>query len=499
MAETAELNGLCAAVFAKRPLILVSNRGPVEHQMSGGGHPEPRRGSGSVVTAFSSLAQAFEFTWVASAMGEGDRVVSDNGRSPHLKSPLPGHQINLRYVVTPRRAYHKYYNVLCNPLLWFLQHYMWNPPYNPNVDATVHDAWENGYIAVNQAFANAVVEEAQVLKQAPIVIGHDYHLYLMPEFVRQRVPDAIIQHYIHIPWPTPQYWRMIPDYMTLRICQSLCNTDLLGFQTINDVRCFLDTVEEFVPDATIDRTNDTVNQNGQSTSVKVYPLSINVEEVQRIANSSRALDYEARLSADTGEVTIVRIDRAEPNKNVVRGMRAYELLLTRYPELIGKVKFLAFLVPSRTHIRQYQRYMDEIQQLIQQINNKFGTTSWQPIVPFIENNYTQAIAGMKLYDVLLVNTIIEGTNLVAKEGPVVNTRDGVLVLSSSSGVYRQLADNSLSVSPTDIEGTMEALHQAITMSAEDRKKRAANLLDSICREDINHWIYQQMHDISNIL
>ena len=499
MADVNELTELCEAVFSQRPLILVSNRGPVEHQMSGDGRPEARRGSGSVVTAFNSLAQKFEFTWVASAMGEGDRVVSENGQGPHIKSPLPGHEINLRYVVTPRRVYHKYYNILCNPLLWFLQHYMWNPPYNPNVDAAVHDAWESGYIPVNQAFANAVISEAQALEQAPIVIGHDYHLYLMPEFVRKEVPEAVIQHFVHIPWPTPQYWHMIPDYIIRRICESLCTTDLLGFQTIGDVRCFLDTVEEFVPDVTVDRTSHTVARNGRTTSVKVYPISINVEEVQRIANTPRALDYENRLSADTGDVTIVRIDRAEPNKNIVRGFRAYELMLTRYPELKGKVKFLAFLVPSRTHIRQYQRYMDEIQQVIQQINNNHGTDDWQPIVPFIENNYTQAIAGMKLYDVLLVNTIIEGMNLVAKEGPVVNNRDGVLVLSHSSGVYQQLSDGAISVSPTDIEGTMEALHQAITMSAEDRKARAARMLNSVCREDINHWLYQQMHDISGIL
>ena len=499
MADASELDELCTAVFSQRPLILVSNRGPVEHQMSAEGRPEARRGSGSVVTAFSSLAQKFEFTWVASAMGEGDRVVSENGQGPHIKSPLPGHEINLRYVVTPRRVYHKYYNILCNPLLWFLQHYMWNPPYNPNVDAAVHDAWESGYIPVNQAFANAVISEAQALEQAPIVIGHDYHLYLMPEFVRKEVPEAVIQHFVHIPWPTPQYWHMIPDYIIRRICESLCTTDLLGFQTIGDVRCFLDTVEEFVPDVTVDRTSHTVARNGRTTSVKVYPISINVEEVQRIANTPRALDYENRLSADTGDVTIVRIDRAEPNKNIVRGFRAYELMLTRYPELKGKVKFLAFLVPSRTHIRQYQRYMDEIQQVIQQINNNHGTDDWQPIVPFIENNYTQAIAGMKLYDVLLVNTIIEGMNLVAKEGPVVNNRDGVLVLSHSSGVYQQLSDGAISVSPTDIEGTMEALHQAITMSAEDRKARAARMLSSVCREDINHWLYQQMNDISGIL
>jgi trehalose 6-phosphate synthase len=143
--------------------------------------------------------------------------------------------------------------------------------------------------------------------------------------------------------------------------------------------------------------------------------------------------------------------------------------------------------------------MDEIQQVIQQINNNHGTEDWQPIVPFIENNYTQAIAGMKLYDVLLVNTIIEGMNLVAKEGPVVNHRDGVLVLSHSSGVYKQLSDGAISVSPTDIEGTMEALHQAITMSPEDRKDRASRMLESVSREDINHWLYQQIHDISGVI
>ena len=503
MADLADLNEICADVFAKRPFILVSNRGPVEHQMSGDGRPEARRGSGSVVTAYSQMAQDFEFTWVASAMGEGDRLVSDHGRSPHLKSPLPGHQINLKYVVTPRRVYHKYYNVLCNPLLWFLQHYMWNPPYNPNVDATVHDAWETGYIPVNQAFANAVIEEATVFskthEKAPIVISHDYHLYLMPEFVRQGVPDAVIQHFVHIPWPTPQYWHMIPDYITRRICESLCATDILGFQTLGDVRCFLDTVDEFIPDTIVDRNNHTVIWNGRTTSVKFYPLSINVEEVQRIGNSPRALEYESKLSSDTGEINIVRIDRAEPNKNVIRGFRAYELMLNRYPELKGKVKFLAFLVPSRTHIRQYKRYMDEIHQVIQQINNNHGTPEWQPIVPFIENNYTQAIAGMKLYDVLLVNTIIEGMNLVAKEGPVVNSRNGVIVLSHSSGVYQQLSDGVVSISPTDIEGTMEALHQAITMSAEDRKIKSAKLYESVCREDINHWLYRQTKDILDLL
>ena len=169
--STAQLKELCDSVLSQRPLIVVSNRGPVEYQMTPEGRPEARRGSGSVVTALNSLAQSVEFTWVASAMGEGDRTVANDGQGLGLPSPLPGHKISLRYVVTPRRIYHKYYNVFCNPLLWFLQHYMWNPPYNPNVDASVHDAWKEGYIPVNQAFARAVVEEARQDQRPPIIMA----------------------------------------------------------------------------------------------------------------------------------------------------------------------------------------------------------------------------------------------------------------------------------------------------------------------------------------
>ena len=490
--NAAEVSELAAFVLSQRPLILVSNRGPVEHQMTDG-RPEPRRGSGSVVTSFGSLAQQFEFAWVSSAMSEGDRTVAASGA---LKSPLPNHRVNLRFVTTPRRAYHKYYNVICNPLLWFLQHYMWNPPYNPTVDASVHDAWETGYIPVNEAFAQAVVREAADHEAAPVVIGHDYHLYLLPEFVRRDLPGAVIQHYVHIPWPTPLCWSLIPRHIVRRICESLCAADIVGFQTPQDRRCFLDTVEEFVPEARIDRTAGEVELYGQRCAARVYPGSINVEEVQRIAEAPRTLEYEGRLWAEAAESTIVRIDRGEPNKNIVRGFRAYDQLLAQHPELKGRVKFLAFLVPSRTHLRQYQRYMEEVKQTIQQVNKTHSGGGWQPIVPFMENNYAQAIAGMKLYDVLLVNTLVEGMNLVAKEGPVVNRRDGVLVLSQSSGAHYQMAEGALSVAPTDVEGTAQALFRAITMPPSERRKRAALLFEAVSRHDNDDWLARQLRDIA---
>lgn len=491
-----ELSELCNRILSRRRLILVSNRGPVEHHAADG-RAEPRRGSGSVVTSFAPLSQACDFTWVASAMSEGDRAISSGGAS--VPSPLPGQKLRLRYVTTPRRAYHKYYNVICNPLLWFLQHYMWNPPHNPTVDATVHDAWETGYVAVNEAFARAVVAEAGSHDLPPVILGHDYHLYLLPEFVRRDLPGAIIQHYVHVPWPTPLYWNLIPRHIVRRICESLCSADIVGFQTSMDRNCFLDTVAEFVPESHVDRQSCTVEMDGQECHVRVYPGSINVQEVQHIAEAPRTVEYEARLRADAGEATIVRIDRAEPNKNIVRGFRAYDHMLTSHPELKGRVKFLAFLVPSRTHLRQYQRYMDEVQQSIQQVNKNHGTGRWQPIVPYLENNYAQAIAGMKLYDALLVNTLVEGMNLVAKEGPVVNKRNGVLVLSQSSGAHGQLAHGALSVAPTDVVGTSEALYRAITMCAEERKQRASSLYRSICGSDNESWLRGQMADLEALI
>ena len=233
--------------------------------------------------------------------------------------------------------------------------------------------------------------------------------------------------------------------------------------------------------------------------LRVYPGSINVEEVQHIANAPRTLEYEAQLRAESTESTIVRIDRAEPNKNIVRGFRAYDRMLTDHPELRGRVKFLAFLVPSRTHIRQYQRYLDEVKQSISQVNDSHRVDGWEPIVPFIENNYALAIAGMKVYDTLLVNTLFEGMNLVAKEGPVVNLRSGVLALSRSSGVYRQLAAAALELAPTDIDGTAQVLYQAVTMPAQERKRRADLLYDTIRRHDNDDWLARQLQDIANLL
>ena len=242
--KQARLRAISSWLVARRPLIVASNRGPLEHHLTPDGRLEPRRGAGGVVTALSSLTRTVEFTWVAGAMGEGDRRVSQETPGGLIRSPLPGHRISVRYVVTSRRVYHKYYNVFCNPLLWFLQHYMWNSPYNPNIDASVLDAWDDGYVQVNRAFADVVLEEAKRHSCPPVVMLHDYHLYLVPKYVRDAAPEALVSLFVHIPWPTPRYWQLLPAAIRRAICESLAAADVVGFQTLQDSRNFLATCEE---------------------------------------------------------------------------------------------------------------------------------------------------------------------------------------------------------------------------------------------------------------
>jgi trehalose 6-phosphate synthase len=495
----ARLRELCSQRLSQRRLVLASNRGPIEYRLSDDGRLEGHRGSGGVVTALSSISQFIEVDWIASAMGEGDRQAVQRARQGRIKVSQTGENLYLRFIVTHRNTYHKFYSVFCNPLLWFLQHYMWNSPRTPNIDRAVHDAWENGYIAVNQAFARAVIEETSGNEPSPIVLLNDYHLYLAGGYIREQRPDLIIQHFTHIPWPSPSYWQLLPDCMRQPIFRSLCSVDIVGLQTARDVRNFLHCCETFVSEAEIDYGQQAIRLNGHTVQVKAYPISIDVAGLHKLLSSPAVQEYEAKLRPLCGEQTIVRVDRAEPSKNILRGFRAFDTLLERYPQFRGKVNFIAFLVPTRTHLRQYQRYMEESIQVIEAINRKYGNEDWQPVHFFYENNYPQAIAGMCLYDVLLVNAVIDGMNLVAKEGPTVNNRDGVLILSETVGACEQLGQNCLTVAPADIEGTTQALYTALTMPADERHRRATALKRSIEKEDMTNWLWHLLEDTANLV
>jgi trehalose 6-phosphate synthase len=494
---TERLVGLCQELLSERRLILVSNRGPVEYRVAQNGELQLNRGTGGVVTALRAISKNLELTWIASTMGEGDRLAA-SGQSGRFQVALPGQRLYLRFVTSPRNVYHKYYNLFCNPLLWFLQHYMWNAPYTPNVDAKVYDAWDNGYVAVNRTFAEAVIDEASHDRTPPFVMIHDYQLYLVGGYIRQKMPNAILQHFIHIPWPASSYWQLFPDSMRRAILESLCAADIVGLQTNRDVHYFLHSCEMFLDEAKVDYERHTVIHGGRKIQVASYPVSVDLPALHRIVRSPRVQEYEEKLRPYLGEQTILRVDRAEPNKNIARGLKAFDMLLERYPHLVNSVKLICFVVPSRSGIKQYERYTQEIFDSVEAINAKYGTEGWQPVKLFFENNYAQSIAGMRLYDVLLVNPVIDGMNLVAKEGPVVNAKNGVLVLSESAGAYEQLKENVISVAPADLEGTTQALYEALTMDSAERRRRAEALKKTIEEEDITTWLYRQFRDLRNL-
>jgi trehalose 6-phosphate synthase len=312
------------------------------------------------------------------------------------------------------------------------------------------------------------------------------------------MPQAILQHFIHIPWPASSYWHLFPKPMRNAIVESLCAVDIVGLQTKRDVHHFLHTCELFLDEAEVDYHTSTISHKGRITKAASYPVSVDVASLQRHARSSRAQEYEEKLRPHLGELTIVRVDRTEPSKNIVRGLKAYDVLLERYPGFVNKVKMLCFLVPSRSGIKQYQRYTQDVFDLVEAINVKYGSEEWKPIEVFFENNYTQAIAGMRLCDVLLVNPVIDGMNLVAKEGPTVSANDSVLILSESAGAHEQLGQYAVSVAPADLEGTTQALYEALTMDTAERKRRAEALRRVVEEEDITRWLYSQFQDLRTL-
>jgi trehalose 6-phosphate synthase len=493
-----KLEKLCKDGLSQRHIIIAANKGPFEYYTTEDGRLQVRRSGGWMMSILNNLAQHKEFSWVTSAMAEGDRKAAERAEGHHFKAPMLGRDVYLRFVSTPRNMYHKYYSVFCNPLLWFLQHNLWNASYTPNIDKAVYDAWEGGYLPVNKAFAQAVVTEAQENYVAPLVMIHDYHLYLAPQYIRQALPNAVIEHFTHIPWPSPDGWELLPKAIRLPIYASLCNADIVGLQNRRFAQNFLHCCDCFLEGAEVDYHSQTVFYNGHLTQVISYPVSVDTASLQKLDSSYRVQEYEKKLSPLCGQRVIVRVDRAEPSKNIIRGLRAYELMLERHPEMKGTVTFLAFLVPIRTHMKQFQRYAGEVSGMVEAINSRQGTAKWQPIHLFSENNYAQALAALHQYDVLLVNSISDGMPLVAKEGPLVNQRDGVLVLSEGLGACEQLGQCALVVAPTDLEATAQALYTALTMSDEERDQRASQLKQIVTDEDITHWLCCQLEDLSSL-
>jgi trehalose 6-phosphate synthase len=482
-------------VAGRRKLIVVSNRPPVAFRREEGGNRVARRGGGGLVTALRSLVALHDVTWVASAMTDEDRAVAEEAGGEAIDEiARDGSPYRLRLVAHDEAAYDWFYNVVSNPTLWFLQHYLWDLAQSPNLDRGLHLAWEEGYVAVNESFADAVVAELEVQPEA-MVCFHDYHLYLAPRFVRTRRPEAALSHFVHIPWPEPDYWRVLPEAIRVALHDGLLANDVVGFHTERWKRNFLRSCADMVGAECNFLDGTAEYDGGRRVSAAAHPLSVDPAEFDELASSPQVLELERQLETRRPERLVLRVDRTDPSKNVVRGFRAFERLLEDHPELHGTVGMLALLDPTRQDIPEYAEYLGAIQRTARAVNDHFQTEGWTPIELRIEDNFLEAVAAYKQYDVLLVNAIFDGLNLVAKEAPLINERDGVLVLSENAGAHEELAEWALTVNPFDIAGQADALLAALEMPRDERRERLDGLRAHVREHDLAEWVEAQLADL----
>ena len=323
---------------------------------------------------------------------------------------------------------------------------------------------------------------------------HDYHLYTAPGLIREQRPDAFLHFFVHIPWSQPDSWRILPGRIREAVYRGMLANDIIGFHTSAYCRNFLRCCDELI-EVDVDFRGCKVTHPGGQTLVRAYPLSIDAERLERAAASEEVLEAEREVLERRRKYLIIRVDRADLSKNVLRGFTAFDTFLQQHPEFREKVTFIAHLQPSRQDVPEYAEYLERIEALVAVVNHRHGTTDWMPIDLKIYENFPEAVARYKQFDLLMVNSIFDGMNLVAKEAPTVNTRNGVLMLSENTGSHEELADCALSVNPFDIQEQAETIYRALTMDPEEKRLRAARLKQIIDSRNPGDWVDEQLDDI----
>lgn len=472
-------------------LVLVSNRGPVTFQDDG----SVSRGTGGLVTALTGLASHRPLVWIASAMTEADALkAAEAGNEPlRVRSPGGSSEYDVRLVESDPVAYDGFYNVIANPMLWFIQHYLWDLSNAPDIRQNEIEAYDHGYVTVNQDLADVVVAEIEGVEE-PVVMVHDYHLYLLPGMVRAQRPDVFLHHFVHIPWPQPDAWRVLPGRIREEIYSGILANDIVGFHTRSYRDNFLQCCHSLIG-LPVDFERGLVLVGNREVWVRNYPLPIDAGATRGVAASPGVAAFEEDLLRRRREHLILRVDRADLSKNVLRGFSAFDLFLDQHPEFRERVTFIAQLMPSRTDVPEYAEYLERIEALVAVVNHRHGTPDWMPIQLKLRDDLEEAVAAYKHYDVLLVNAMFDGMNLVAKEGPLVNEQGGVSILSENTGAHEELGDFALSVNPFDIGELAETIHRALTMDIADRERRLQGLKEIVTRRDPGDWIDDQLRDI----
>jgi trehalose 6-phosphate synthase len=378
-------------------------------------------------------------------------------------------------------------------MLWFIQHYLWDLSNAPDIRRNETEAFEFGYNAVNEDLARAVLEEIEDVED-PIVMVHDYHLYTLPGLIRRERPDAFLHHFVHIPWSQSDSWRVLPNQIRREIYNGILSNDIIGFHTRSYRRNFLQCCRDLM-DLEVDMEGGVVYCEDREVWVRAYPLPIDASAIQAVARRDRVREFEEELLRRRRDHLILRVDRADLSKNVLRGFGAFDTFLEQHPEFHERVTFIAQLMPSRTDVAEYAEYLERIEAVVAVVNHRHGSPDWMPIQLKLRDDLEEAVAAYKHYDVLIVNAMFDGMNLVAKEGPMVNERDGVSILSENTGAHEELGDCALSVNPFDIQELADSIHAALTMHPDERRRRHEGLIRTVTARNPGDWVDDQLADI----
>lgn len=474
-------------------VLVASNRGPVAY--SAAEHPAEglvaRRGGGGLVSGLSAIGPDAGAVWVCAALGSADReAASRAGR--RLDAVDTGGQA-VRMLDVPPDVFDAAYNGVANSVLWFIHHLLYQTPVEPSFDAEFTRQWA-AYEAYNAAFADALAEEAA---EGATVLVQDYHLALVPGLLRARRPDLRIGHFSHTPWAPPDYYRLLPDDVAADVLRGVLGSDRAAFLTDRWARAFTDCCAAVLGAevSTGDDGRPRVTYEGRTTLIGVHPLGADGDFLRERSRRADVAERRQQLRAQIGggdRRIVVRVDRTELSKNIVRGLHAFRRLLTDHPEWQGRVVHLAFAYPSRQDLAVYQEYTAEVAEVAEELNADFGTPAWTPVVLQVEDDFARSLAAYRMADVALVNPIRDGMNLVAKEVPVVSDEGCALVLSREAGACAELAEDALTVNPYDVRETARALHEALSMPKDERAARSKRLADAATALPPAAWFMEQL-------
>jgi trehalose 6-phosphate synthase len=472
-----------------RRFVIASNREPYTHSRAEDGTIRWTRNAGGLTVALDAVMQALGGVWVAHGNGDADRESSDErGR---VACPPDRPSYTLRRMWLTERDHERYYSGASNTALWPLCHIAYvRPRFNVADWASYED--------VNRRFAETILDETG--DGPALVFIQDYHLGLVPKFLRERRPDLVLAQFWHIPWPNPEVFRILP--WREQLLDGLLANDVLGFHIRHHALNFLEAVGEFV-EARVDYDQLAINRGSRRTWLRPFPISVPADEIGAMADSSEALRVETRLRTELGLDGIrvgLGVDRMDYTKGIPDRLEAIERLFERHPEWVGRFAFIQIGVPSRIELEEYQRVLRRTRTLAARINRKFPRPGG-PTVHLIEANldFRELVPYYRLADLCAVTALHDGMNLVAKEYVSACTDlEGALVLSPFTGAAREL-ERAYLASPYDREGLADALHAALSEDVETRRERMRALRETVQRNNIYDWAIDVLDTVDRLV